>query len=132
MWGIAPGLLAAMLATGAAGDREGDTVSPIDVTISAACRSETVSLSYRNSWLDGADNRGLRSVSINGKPVPAAMLFINGAIKNARIDKVSLLQCYSEQRKFLIAIKVDAADVKRLGVPMMQVFAVDERSAAIG
>ncbi|WP_147276258.1 hypothetical protein [Sphingomonas aracearum] len=107
----------------------GDTVSPINVSISAVCKTNSIRITYRNSWIDGTGPVGLRKVEVNGRDAPEALSAITRIIKNARIDRLSFLHCFADRNIFNIYIKIDSSDVRRLNLKEIYVLAVDQRSA---
>ena len=106
-------------------DVVGDTVSPIEVSLSAGCHGTRFALSYRNTWLPKTGTSGVTSVSIAGREVPNGVAKMNASLKGARIESVSVIRCFAVTRSFLIAVHPDGGDAARLGLERVRVFIIN-------
>ena len=111
-----------LTAAPAHGTPRGDTVSPIDISVSASCGLGTINITYRNSWIDGTGPAGVKSLSINGTNVADGSDIINAATENSRIAGISFLRCDSKTSEFIFEVRVDEGDVSRKGIPARHFF----------
>lgn len=114
---------------GAQGSVDGDTVSPIEISLTAYCGKGRIDIAYRNSWIDGTGPIGIHSLTIDGKAVADGASAINARIGRVRISGISFLKCHAARGEFLLVVVVDGGDAARLEMKDRNFFfAVDRAS----